>query len=261
MSIHWTGIRRKALLLAARLSCRRTVRLTSPMAPTVTFTFDDFPKDAATVAAPLLEEAGVRGTFFAALGLAGRDAEVGRIASREDIVRLHRRGHEIGCHSFSHVSAEQVAAADYARELRANNAALADLLPGERIDCFAYPYGKVTPRAKAAATAMYACCRSIRPGIEGRTIDLGLLRGNMLYSRGIPFAAIRDLVHRCAGDGGWLIFFTHDVSPAPTPFGCTPDDLAATIDAARAAGCRIAPLGQVAAELRGLHTPARRRPF
>lgn len=236
-------------MLASRLTHRRMVRLASPMLPTVSLTFDDFPKNAAAVAAPLLEDAGVRGTFFASVGLADRDADVGRIASREDIVRLRSRGHEIGCHSFSHVSAEDVGAAVYERDLRSNGEALSELLPGDRIDSFAYPYGKVTPGAKAAASAMYSCCRSIRPGIEGRTIDLGLLHGNMLYSEGVAFSTIRELIRRCAGEGGWLIFFTHDVSPEPTPFGCTPEYLAATLDAAGSAGCRIAPLGQVAGEL------------
>ncbi|HYG88122.1 MAG TPA: polysaccharide deacetylase family protein [Azospirillum sp.] len=251
MSIGIADIRRKALLMVSRVAYRRTVRLAAPMPPTISLTFDDFPKNAALLAAPLLEAAGVRGTFFASVGLAGRDADVGRIASREDIVDLRRRGHEIGCHSFSHVSAERVGAAVYAREIRANREALSDLLPGDPVQAFAYPYGKVTPRAKAAALATYACCRSIRPGIEGRVIDLGLLHGNMLYSEGIAFPAIRDLIRRCGSEGGWLTFFTHDVSPAPTEYGCTPAYLAATLDEAARAGCRIRPLGQVAAELLG----------
>ena len=38
----------------------------------VSFTFDDVPKSAATVGAPMLEEYGARGTFYVAGGLVDR---------------------------------------------------------------------------------------------------------------------------------------------------------------------------------------------
>src|SRR4051794_7530409 len=69
----------------------------------VSFTFDDIPKSAATTGAGILEDHGVRGTFYVSGGLVGATSSPHWTAADvPDIVALHRRGHEIGCHTFSH---------------------------------------------------------------------------------------------------------------------------------------------------------------
>src|SRR4051794_2067392 len=70
--------------------------------PMVSFTFDDIPKSAATTGAAILEDHGARGTFYVSGGLVGTKSPDWTVAEPEDVVALHRRGHEIGCHTFSH---------------------------------------------------------------------------------------------------------------------------------------------------------------
>ncbi len=68
-----------------------------PVAPTVTFTFDDGGA-AAPTAANLLEDRGWRGVFFVTTDLIGTSG----FMTERQIIELHQRGHIIGSHSCSH---------------------------------------------------------------------------------------------------------------------------------------------------------------
>ena len=59
----------------------------------------------------------------------------------DKIVELHRRGHEIACHTFSHLRATDLDATRLAAEIEDNRRYLLGLDPSIRIDNFAYPYG------------------------------------------------------------------------------------------------------------------------
>ncbi|HAL06579.1 MAG TPA: hypothetical protein DCP26_04360 [Brevundimonas sp.] len=58
-------------------------------------------------------------------------------------------------------------------------------------------------------------------------------------------AAIKkNMFARAAKAPGWLIAYGHDVESAPTPYGCTPEDLDRLIRLAKAAGLEILPVGE-----------------
>src|ERR1700680_2210062 len=88
--------------------------------PMVSFTFDDVPKTAATVGAPLLEQYDGRGTFYIAGDLVDKWSGNWIGLSADEIVGLHRRGHEIACHTFSHLRAPDLTAAAMAAEIEKN---------------------------------------------------------------------------------------------------------------------------------------------
>ena len=67
--------------------------------PVVTLTFDDNPKGHYTIAAPVLERYGFRGTFNIVIDRVGGD---GRKMNWDEIRDLRRRGHEIASHTASH---------------------------------------------------------------------------------------------------------------------------------------------------------------
>ena len=81
----------------------------------VTLTFDDGCKDGLTVAAPLLEKHGWRGTFNIITDRIGTD---GKYLSWEDVRELVRRGHEIATHTRSHPHLVQMLKAGKADEVR-----------------------------------------------------------------------------------------------------------------------------------------------
>jgi hypothetical protein len=50
-----------------------------------------------------------------------------------------------------------------------------------------------------------------------------------LYAEYFDVADMRRLIDRACSLDGWLIFFTHDVTGTPSPFGCKPGQLEAVV--------------------------------
>src|SRR3979411_1004447 len=113
------------------------LRNTSPM---VSFTFDDVPKSAATVGAPILEEYDARGTFYVSGGLVDQWSGHWTGASADELVGLHPRGHDLACHTFSHTRSIDLDAAAMTAEMENNRRYLLALDPSIKIEHFASHY-------------------------------------------------------------------------------------------------------------------------
>jgi peptidoglycan/xylan/chitin deacetylase (PgdA/CDA1 family) len=224
--------------LRARVSNRlarhlRTAPLQLPgTSPMVSFTFDDVPKSAATVGAPILEEYNARGTFYVSGGLVDQWCGHWIGASADDIVGLHRSGHEIACHTFSHIRATDLDAAAMAAEMEMNRRYLLTLDSSIRIENFAYPYGLGSVSRKAQLGKTFHSSRGILPGVNSGIADLQFLRATPLIDQHIDRDGIDRAFDEAVAKNGWLIFYSHDVETAPSPFGCSPSLLRHALDAA-----------------------------
>jgi peptidoglycan/xylan/chitin deacetylase (PgdA/CDA1 family) len=239
-----TAVRRTANRLQGGLSRKlaqyvvtKRVRASNDR-PLVSFSFDDIPDSAFIHGSRVLEERGARGTFYIAGGLCGRTEPDRRLISASDCVELHRRGHEIGCHTFSHPVVQLLDANGFAAELDRNKQFFASLAPDLTLENFCYPYGKTSLRRKLQAQARFHSCRGSVPGINVGTIDLGMLKGTPI-DQTTEVAKIVHAIDETVRRNGWLILFTHDVSPAPTWIGCTPQFLDAAVATALRHGCDV----------------------
>jgi peptidoglycan/xylan/chitin deacetylase (PgdA/CDA1 family) len=206
--------------------------------PLVSVTFDDIPESAFTYGARVLEDRGVRGTFYIAGGLCGTVEAERRLVSAADCVELHRRGHEIGCHTFSHSMVQALDADTFAAELDRNQEFFSSLMPGLKLENFCYPYGIASLPRKSQAQARFHSCRGSRCAINAGTIDLGLLCA-VAIDHATDSAKVVRAIDATVRSNGWLILFTHDVSPQPTWIGCTPQFLDAALATALGRGCQV----------------------
>ena len=207
-------------------------------APIVSFTFDDVPDSAYINGAAVLEKHGLRGTFYIAGGtLGGTDAHW-RVIGRDQVRALHERGHEIGCHTFSHAAVERLCAGELAEECRRNRDLLRDLCPGIRLTNFCYPYGKASLTRKLELERQFDSCRGVYQGINAGTIDLGMLRVIELYDRTLTAEKLDKVLRETRKRNGWLIFYSHDVATPPSWIGCSPQLMQTTVQAVQAAGLR-----------------------
>lgn len=78
--------------------------------------------------------------------------------------------------------------------------------------------------------------------MNGRTLDLGQLKAVPLEIRSWTAEAVDQEVELARQTGGWIVFFSHDVSEAPSPYGATPAMLEHALDQVRAAGIEILPV-------------------
>jgi peptidoglycan/xylan/chitin deacetylase (PgdA/CDA1 family) len=191
--------------------------------PMVSFTFDDIPKSAAKTGAEILEDHDARGTFYVSGGLVGTTLSPDWAAvDGEDIVALHSKGHEIGCHTFSHKRACDLDAPSLIGEIERNRRYLRSLDPSIKVENFAYPFGYASFVRKRQLKAAFQSCRSIMPGVNSGTVDPQFLRATPLIDRHIDRDGIERAFDEAQTNNGWLIFYSHDVTEEPSPYGCSP---------------------------------------
>jgi peptidoglycan/xylan/chitin deacetylase (PgdA/CDA1 family) len=200
--------------------------------PMVSFTFDDAPISAATRGARMLEQHNARGTFYVAGGLADSWSGNWATVGADDVVGLHRSGHEIACHTFSHARATDLSEAAMAAEIERNRNYLLALDPSIAIENFAYPYGIGSVLRKAQLGKVFRSSRGILPGINSGTVDLQYLRATPLIDKDIDRDGIERAFDQAVAGNGWLIFYSHDVEPEPSPYGCSPTLLRHALEAA-----------------------------
>jgi peptidoglycan/xylan/chitin deacetylase (PgdA/CDA1 family) len=190
--------------------------------PMVSFTFDDIPKSAATTGASILDAHDARGTFYISGGLIGAPSPNWTAADAQDIANLHSKGHEIGCHTYSHRRTCDLDAEALTEEIERNRRYLRLLDPSIKIENFAYPFGYGSFVRKRQLKTAFQSCRSIVPGVNSGAVDMQFLRAMPLIDGGIDRGEIERAFDKAQTNNGWLIFYTHDVADKPSPYGCTP---------------------------------------
>ena len=217
--------------------------------PVASFSFDDFPHTAYSVGGAILKGLGVRGTYYAAAGLMGTANNLGEQFCPEDIHGLLRDGHELASHTFSHISCRAVSSAIYRDDVNRGRKAIQEITGMADSGNFAYPYGEVSIRAKRTLGPKLCSSRSIFPGLNGPDVDLNLLRANSLYGNLDQLEKAQELILENEKQKAWLIFYSHDVRPNPSQYGCTSSLLESTVSYALKQGCRILTVKDVLAEL------------
>ena len=215
-----TSIERRVKRGLARNLVRRPFAL--PNRPTVSFTFDDVPSSAARRGAPILERHGIRGTFYVAGAICGLPDRYWTLASADDIRDLHASGHEIACHTANHVNVQSLSEPALLRQCDSNDDLIAGMTGAPVSRHFAYPYGDLGLMQKRVLERRFLTCRSIYERLNVGRIDLGCLGAIGLFDRVFDERSAMALLDIAARQGGWLIFYTHDVDDDPTFMGTSP---------------------------------------
>lgn len=247
-----SGLLGKAKRLSARLLARSDLRVDLD-APIVTFSFDDFPKSAAQYGATQLEARGWRGTYFAAAGFVGTSNHHGEMFDGDDLTRLAASGHEIACHTHSHLDASGVSDADFIADVRANETALRALGLNTPLQTFAFPFGEATPAVKRALGSQFSALRGVRPGINRGRCDRTLLRAVPLDGGAAGLEQALNAIRDIEANPGWLIFYGHDIQSSPSEWGCTPDFYDMVLQAVSDLGCEVKTFADAIAHIDGLN--------
>lgn len=222
---------------------RRQVPLRSEQA-CVSFTFDDFPKTSWTTGGAILERNGAMGTFFISFGLLGGPSPSGAICTEQDISALMERGHELGCHTYSHCHSWQTSPAQFEQDILRNRARLQQLFSGAEFKTFSYPLSEPSPGAKRRAGSHFKACRAGGQACNLRVADLSQLSSYFLERAHGDLKEIAKLMDDCVRGNGWLIFSTHDIQDQPSPYGCTPEFFESVVRLASRSGARVVSMAQ-----------------
>jgi peptidoglycan/xylan/chitin deacetylase (PgdA/CDA1 family) len=222
----------------ARMTRPRVVR-DQYHVPALTICFDDFPKTAWTEGGGVLRHHHARATYYMSGALCGSEHDGERMFDREDLEAVHAAGHEIGCHSYGHVSCMGQSGAEFARSVLDNQRFASALLGDVRLVSFAYPYGDTTAASKRRALAHFSSARGVVGGLNVDEIDLGQLHALGLESSKAGIDVALHHVDQAAAERAWLIVYTHDVQDHPSAYGCRPMELDRLLGHARDAGLEI----------------------
>ncbi len=237
-----------------RLQARKTMDCTKGRR-IVSFSFDDFPRSAAQIGAQTLENYGWRGTYYTSTGFESTKNHLGPLFTAQDVARLVSKGHEIGCHTENHVDCALNPPVVVEREIRQNQKRLRALgAPTPRT--FAYPFGEASAHSKALLGQHYACLRGVKNGINRRFADAHQLYATALEGGLDDKALALSFVDDLAKAPGWLIFYSHDISPNPGEWGCTPELLQAVCEAVKMAGFEVLPIIEAYSQLELLEKAA-----
>jgi peptidoglycan/xylan/chitin deacetylase (PgdA/CDA1 family) len=238
-----SGLRVRVRRVQARLLAREHLTVPADSA-IVSFTFDDFTKSAARLAKDVLEARGWRATYFASAGYCARTTHLGRMFEPEDIGRLIDAGHEIGCHTHTHLDVSQQDIVAVEADVALNAAKLEEMGLEAKPAVFAFPYGETTPAHKRALIKRFHALRGVAPGINRGVADRAFLRAVGVHGDALRIETAIRLALELGRKGGWLIFYAHDIQEMPSPWGCDPASFRRILDAVSATGAEVLPLGQ-----------------
>jgi peptidoglycan/xylan/chitin deacetylase (PgdA/CDA1 family) len=237
----WKRIKGRYRRTNARLFYRRQL-LVMPKCPIISFTFDDFPRSALQVGGSILRRYGVTGTYYAALGFMDKQEATGAMFTRVDLDSLLQDGHELGSHTFDHCDAGETRPAQFEESILKNQDALSELIPGAAFRTLSYPISEPRALTKKRVEGHFVCCRGGGQTFNAGKADLNCLSSHFLeQSRDNP-EIVRNLIRENRAACGWLIFSTHDISEAPTRFGCTPEYFEDIVRHAADSGAQILPV-------------------
>lgn len=241
MDYPWKPLGRFIARKSGSVSFRRTIHLTLDR-PIISFTFDDFPRSALFSGGEILQQFGVGGTYYTALGLLGMDSPSGPLFQEPDLKAAIENGHELGCHTYAHYDSWDTAPGEFERSVIQNRDALKVLLPGQEFQSFSYPISSPRPLNKRAVAKFFQCCRG-----GGQTNNVGVTDLNQLAAYFLEKAAgdlrpVKDLIKKNRTDKGWIIFATHDVAAKPGPYGCTPDYFKEVLQCSIDSGATVLPV-------------------
>ena len=190
--------------------------------PIASVTFDDFPKSAWVRGGPILARHQVRATYYTAGSFCGRTLDGMTYYDAEDLQALAEAGHEIACHGFGHQPTPSLSNQQLAEDAARNAEFLSPFLNGGKAESYAFPYGLASPRTKRFYAPRFGTARGVHPRLNSGRADLALLNAVSIELRCWESEEIDRAITRARHDRAWIIFYTHDISDDPSPFGSTP---------------------------------------
>jgi peptidoglycan/xylan/chitin deacetylase (PgdA/CDA1 family) len=184
----------------------------------VSLTFDDA-FDTHARAAEIIEQHGLRGTFYLILGRLGGEGYL----DLDQMRAIADRGHEVGAHTFTHRNLAELAPDEAERELCDARVTMRAIgFPAESV---AYPFGASGPEVQAAAERCgYSSARSVGGLYDPESCTQCPVREtvvpgsyfDVLTPNSVIAATTLEMLQRSVTDaeeagGGWVVFVFHHV--------------------------------------------------
>lgn len=218
---------------------------TPPVPPTppttwdamVSITFDDSWISQYTNALPILEKAGMKGTFYITTEpLIERWDEFMNPTQVKDIAN---RGHEIGGHTVTHPHLPELSDADITKEVTDSKKYL-ETLVGRSVTALAYPFGEFNSTVKnLIKSAGYTTAR----GVQGETLNIATTDKYNLQSpcllKTTPFSTVKKAIDNAKSKKQWYILCFHEIKNNGTEYSVSVAQFQKIIDYIKSSGIKV----------------------
>lgn len=194
-------------------------------------TFDDGTYDQYAVAFPIMEELGIRGTFYLAAepvttGEWNDNGTIRKMMTWLHASRIASSGHEIGSHSISHPDLS-LPGADLETELAGSREYIRKYLPDVTVETFCWPHWRETAGSIKKATEFYISARSGNAVIDYYLDRKGGIPSNpprtmhAVNAFGLMSSHKKNewtgLIDRIYDEGSWFVSSYHGVDNGSLP--------------------------------------------
>ena len=195
----------------------------------VTFSFDDGWLEHYEIAAPILSEAGVKGTFYIISDESADYTERSSYVSHEQVRAMYESGHEIGSHTKTHPHLTKIATF---RQINQIKGSLSDLeSEGFSVSTIAYPFGDHNAEVKKiTADAGYTFGRTVLRGFNDKSTDPYALKVQQV-DRNTSMDEMQSWIDEAEKNNVWLILMFHQISDdTSAELGVTERDFKTLVD-------------------------------
>jgi peptidoglycan/xylan/chitin deacetylase (PgdA/CDA1 family) len=177
----------------------------------VTVTFDDGWQNQYTNALPILNQLGIKSTFYI---ISGELNDTPDYMTSTQVKDLYTQGNEIGSHSVSHPDLTTLTATQLTNQMKNSQSTLQTLI-GAPVTNFAYPFGAYNATTIAEGQKYYATQRSVDRGLNTRdNLDLTKLKIQEIDSD-TTNAQVQAWIDQAVTENAWLILCYHEIANTP----------------------------------------------
>jgi len=212
--------------------------------PVVSFTFDDVPRSAVVNGESILRKYNFSGTYYIAVEHMRRHGFDFDQADCRLLQQIVECGGELGSHTYSHLHFFRSNREEIISDLEKNQEVIENFLPGYKFEHFSYPFGEQSSAGRAIIKNRFKSGRSVYDGINVDETDLNCLKGVRLYESIVPEKII-DKINKAIEAKAWIIFYTHDVEPNPSKYGCSPAYFEAIVKYCFEKNLKVLPINRV----------------
>jgi peptidoglycan/xylan/chitin deacetylase (PgdA/CDA1 family) len=156
----------------------RIAKFADDRAAAISYTFDDNLRDQYTLAVPMLNEFGFKGTFFVIPGATAETPDEGKLKadrprawggiSWPELKEMSDEGHEIASHTWSHPNLQKLPVEEVDAQFGKASGAITSRI-GKPPLTVAFPFNASTPELKAAALKYHVAYRSYQTSVGGKS--------------------------------------------------------------------------------------------
>ncbi|MBI5456466.1 polysaccharide deacetylase family protein [Candidatus Kaiserbacteria bacterium] len=203
----------------------------------VSLTFDDSWTTQYTNALPILQQAGVKGTFY--LTTQPIQEAWNTFMTPNQVKDIAQKGHEIAGHTITHADLTTLSQSAINREIK-NSKTYLQNLTGQAVSSFAHPYGAVNNTVKnLLKLAGYTSAR----GIDYESLNLSTSDKYDLKSMCIetsnPVSEIKAQIDGAKANKQWFILCIHEVKDGGDQYTMTPAKFQEVVNYIKSVGIKV----------------------